>query len=368
MRLAVFSDLHLDTAFRYLGNGGRERRSNLRQTLRNIIEVAHQETADALLCGGDLYEHARSGPDTRNFLVQQFDQCEFPVLISPGNHDWYGQNTLYEMADWPANVHIFKGPTFEPFTGLSEDLVIWGAAHRAPTGTDTFFDSSFKVPDGAIHLALFHGAEQGVFPFESTDKDGRPKGNHAPFRASDIEEAGFAHAFVGHFHTPRDQDNYTYPGSPDALSFAETDRQGLVIADIDETGVVTRQRHDVSVSDVLDLELDVTDAGTLSEVADRLDSLLGEAKGYARVTLKGVLSPEVDLSLDQLESHNKGIKAVLLRLGDMQPGYDLEALAEEPSVRGEFVRRVVNSDLEEAIKNDVLDAGLRALDGYSLEF
>ena len=180
-RLAVFSDLHLDATFRSLGEAGVSRRANLRKTLQNIVERAHEEKADALLCGGDLYEHERSGPDTRSFLVNIFGDCTMPVLIAPGNHDWFGPKSLYAEASWTANVHIFETSSFERFDGLGDGISIWGTAHNAPIGTRGFFEDRFQVPDDvSVHLGLFHGAETGAIPYE-VDREGRPKSGHALF-------------------------------------------------------------------------------------------------------------------------------------------------------------------------------------------
>jgi DNA repair protein SbcD/Mre11 len=58
MRLVLFSDLHLDTAFRWAPpDVARRRRRALRDTLVRIVALADEVDADAICCGGDLYEH-----------------------------------------------------------------------------------------------------------------------------------------------------------------------------------------------------------------------------------------------------------------------------------------------------------------------
>src|ERR671933_583558 len=93
LKLVVFSDLHLDSQFAWLGSNrdaARARRQALRDTLRRIVSLAREISAAGLLCGGDLYEQERCTPDTREFLHSIFAQLyPLPVYISPGNHDWY---------------------------------------------------------------------------------------------------------------------------------------------------------------------------------------------------------------------------------------------------------------------------------------
>ena len=115
MRLVVFADLHLDTAFAWAKpEVARKRRQALRDTLHRILALAEEVSADAILCAGDLYEQARFTPDTRQFLLSRFGATERPVLIAPGNHDWYGPRSLYAQVDWPPNVHIFEADRMSP--------------------------------------------------------------------------------------------------------------------------------------------------------------------------------------------------------------------------------------------------------------
>ena len=92
MKIVLFSDLHLDSAFSWMSGApgaARRRRQALRDTLLKIVETTVQVEADALLCGGDLYEGDRFTPDTAAFLKSTFEQLHpIPVFIAPGNHDW----------------------------------------------------------------------------------------------------------------------------------------------------------------------------------------------------------------------------------------------------------------------------------------
>src|SRR6266511_4040881 len=102
LKLVLFSDLHLDTSFTWMERrAARRRRQALRDTLLRIIDLAIAERADALLCGGDLYEQDRFTPDTGEFLFGAFERLHpMPVLLAPGNHDWWGGESLYRRVGW----------------------------------------------------------------------------------------------------------------------------------------------------------------------------------------------------------------------------------------------------------------------------
>lgn len=358
MRLVVFADLHLDAAFAWARpETARRRRLALRDALTRVLALADEVEAEAILCAGDLYEHDRFTPDTREFLRATLGSTHRPVLIAPGNHDWYGPRSLYAQVRWPGNVHVFREDRLTR-RELTPGLAIWGAAFRGPTRPAGFLED-FQVDGAGTHLALFHGSERGGLPFE-----GEGKSPHAPFDATEIERAGLAHAFVGHHHTPVDGDRHTYPGNPDPLTFGERGPRGAVIAHIEAGRVARRERRSVAVSSVQDLELDVSGHVSFQQVRDRAAELLAGQPGDARLTLVGELGPEVDLDLDALAATADGPGEVVVRCGRLEPAYDLERLAREPTVRGRFVRDVRDDpELDDDERRRVLLTGLRALAG-----
>jgi len=359
LRLLVFADLHLDALFSWArADVARERRQNLRDTLDNIIRLAGEVKADALLCGGDLYEHSRFTLDTQALLQKRFNDCPIPVFLAPGNHDWYGPDSIYLRAGWAPHVTVFTEPRLRRHQ-LADGLTLWGAAHCAPANTPGFFDTGFRADGGGVHLALFHGAEMSYLVDESSDK-----APHAPFRLRQIADAGLHHAFVGHFHRRRDVPGLSYPGNPDPISFGDLDRQGAVVADVDGAGRVTIERRNVAVSTIFDLTLDVTDCVTFQEVRDRMAALTAGLQGYARVTVTGEVSPGLDLHLDELAAVAGGLRQAVVQAGTLRAGYDLEVLRTDPTVRGEFVRMVVaDPALADDERRRILVTGLRALDG-----
>ncbi|MCC7104964.1 MAG: metallophosphoesterase [Chloroflexi bacterium] len=360
MKLVLFSDLHLDAQFAWLGadqQRARRRRQAQRDTLRNIVSLTARVQADALLCGGDLYEQERFTPDTAAFLRSTFAElAPTSVFLAPGNHDWYGPTSLYRQVDWSPNVHVFREARLEP-VALTDGLTLWGAAHAAPANTPGFLDS-FRTDRGGINLALFHGSERTWLGEQDEGKQ-----PHAPFWPRQVEEAGLDHALLGHFHRPRDAERYTYPGNPDPLTFGEDGPRGAVVVAVLPDGTVRRERHHVGVTEAHDLPLDLTGCSSAQEVRDRLARLLASREGVARVTLQGELNSAVDLNAGDLERGHGSLDALKVRIGSLYVGYDFDRLAEEPTVRGQFVRDVRAASLTEDERRKVLVTGLRALDG-----
>ncbi|HZV49157.1 MAG TPA: metallophosphoesterase [Candidatus Dormibacteraeota bacterium] len=359
MKLLHFADLHLDAPFRWAGPElARRRRQALRDALVRVLDLALELGVDAVLGAGDLYEDERFTPDTVEFVRAAFERVHpLPVYLAPGNHDWFGPQSLYRQASWSPNVHVFTSDRLEPVT-LSEGLTLWGAAHLKPAGTVGFLHG-FRVDRGGIHLALFHGSERSQ-PLPAGGEE-----PHAPFDATEIPAAGLHHAFVGHYHLPRDAPFHTYPGNPAPLVFGEEGVRGAVVAVVGPDGAVRRERHRVATAGLHELTVDVTGCTSAQDVRDRAARLLAGLSGVARLTLKGDLDPRVDLRPADLGDLVPGLDLLPVRMEGLTPAYDLDAIAAEQTVRGQFVRDVMASDLDPELRRRVVVTGLRALDGRS---
>ncbi len=356
MKFILFSDLHLDAPFQWAPVAlGRKLRRALRETLDRICALASERGADAVFCAGDLYEQENFTPDTAEYLRTTFANiAPVKVFITPGNHDWYGPASLYQRVPWSSNVHVFTEASLVPVP-LEKGLTLWGAAHRAPANTDNFLQG-FRVEGQGAHVALFHGSERGFLT-----EQGEGKAPHAPFRDADVREAGFLHAFVGHYHVPKDDQWVTYAGSPQALAFGEGAGKAVVVTIAN--GKITRTRADVSSIAFHDIEVDVSEATTMSQIVARARAAVATMRGLARITLCGRLAPTVELRPEDVRAVPHELDELVVRTKGLTADYDLPSLRDEQTVRGQFVRDVEGSDLADTEKQRVLTVGLRALDG-----
>lgn len=359
MKLLVCSDVHLDTQFRWAGPElARRRRSALRETFTRIAELAASERVDAWLIAGDLYENDRFEADTPAFVRDRLLSSGVPVFIAPGNHDWYGPGSLYRQleADLPPRVHVFSTDRLAPVE-LTAGFTLWGAAHLAPAGTSGFL-TNFAVHRDGLNVALFHGSEIGELAFQGADK-----APHAPFRASEVAASGLAHAFAGHYHSPKDGQWHTYPGNPDPLTFGETGLRGVVVAEFDSAGTLTRRRENVATSSVHDLDVDLTGVEFREQARERVAAAVAGLTGVVRARLAGELARDLPLGPADLEGVGQHLDALLPVFGRLSRAYDFEALRTENTVRGRFVAEVLAADLDEEFRRAVLLTGLRAFSG-----
>lgn len=307
MRFVLFSDVHLEAPFGWEGPSLElPRRRALRAVLSNILSLADDVGADAVLCGGDLYESTLAGSETGEFLRLAFEAiAPIPVYISPGNHDWFGPQSLYQNVKWSPNVHIFSDSTLQPVR-LDDGLTLWGGAHRAPSRTDGFLDT-FSTEGYGVHIALFHGSE-----IEGMTHERRGDSN-ARFSAEQIPASGLHHAFVGHYHEHHDAEHYTYSGNPDPLTFAEkyergSAERGVVVADVKPDGRIHRERRRVAITQIHEIIIDVSGAESSRDICTLVAETLEGLHGVARVTFEGGSSVQLPIdALRELETSLDGV-------------------------------------------------------------
>lgn len=364
IRLLHLADVHLDHPFAWAGPSlARQRRQAIRDALERALGLVRTERADAVLCAGDLFDVDLVTPDTVAFLVATFQRlAPTPVLIAPGNHDWYSEESPYAQATWPSNVTVFRSHRLEPVP-LAPDFTVWGAAHLAPSGTPDLLAGA-RVDGPGLHLGLVHGAESR--DHRPSERSALPLDPHAPFEPEEVRRAGLVHLCTGHYHSPRDEPLYTYPGNPEALGFVHREgTRGPVVHTFDGVGRHRRARFDVDSGTLSDLRLDVSGCASQQDLRGRIATALAERRGAVRVDLAGELPPAVALDLEGLGDCAPWLDALLCRDAGVHIAHDLEALAREQTVRGQFVRDVTDpaAGLDDPLRERVLTIGLRALEG-----
>ena len=144
LRFLQFSDVHLDAGLvdskLKLGREKIElRKSEIRGVVKRACELAAEEKCDLILIPGDLFDQESAHTDTVRFLVENFSRlAPMPIIIAPGNHDFYSPSSRYSEQFlrqnneplWPDNVHIFTSGEFEIFDlPTREDVAVVGISH-----------------------------------------------------------------------------------------------------------------------------------------------------------------------------------------------------------------------------------------------
>lgn len=355
------ADFHLDSPFAALSRErAAERRRESRELPARLVSYARANGVDLLLLAGDLFDSDGCYRETAEALREALGHSGIPVVIAPGNHDWYGPGSPY-AGEWPENVHIFTGgmaSVILPELGAE----VHGAAFTAPEQADSLLRGFTAPEDGRVHLGVLHGEVDAA------------EARYDPLTAEEIAQSGLAYLALGHIHRRAEPVRYggtlcAWPGCPEGRGFDELGEKGFYEGTVDGAGRVSltfvpfaRRRYAVLTADVTGLSpLTAVEAALPPDTPGDLCRIILTGQTDER----GVDLPALRRALED--------RFYALELRDeTEIAEDVWARAGEDSLRGLFLRELrdalaaAKTEAERETVQRAVRFGLAALDHRDL--
>jgi len=369
IRFVQISDVHLESPFS--GLRWEVGRRELRRAFSAAIGLAKESSADLLLMPGDVYEHENETSGTAGFLAREFERLSpIQVVIAPGNHDFYAGGGIWQRAQWPENVHLFREERISGKAFPKLGVTVYGFAHNSSAPLPAML-SGWRVADTAHKsILVFHGSLAG---------GGSPKKKvTCPFAPTDIEQTGVDYAAVGHYHGYSEIRSEggklvgAYSGCPAGRGFDETGDRFVILGEMSEEGVelskktVARYRYEKLVISMDGVADEREAEGRIREAVDGATN-----QDVLRVVLRGRVPPDFERGLVSLDQDATAAHVELE--WQVEPEYDIDAIARKNTTEGEFVREMLArsekapSEEEVKISMNALYYGLDALSGREPE-
>jgi len=357
VRVLHAADLHLDSAFEALSDAKAvQRRSEQRELLLKIADLAETSGARILLLAGDLLDSESPRMETVETFKQVFGSLKIPVFISPGNHDYWSPRSPYARIKMPENVHIFQSETIKCVELPELGVRVWGAGFTGASAPPLL--SGFRREKGhdMVDIMLMHGQVGG--------KDS----SYNPITEEELSHCGMDYVALGHVHSysgPRRAGNtwYAWPGCAEGRGFDELGEKGVILADV---GVgrceisfrpLGGRRYEI-------VEIDITDADAAEAVAAAIPD--GSERDIFRIVLKGECASEPDISGMYRQFSRRFFHLQILDKTTLRR--DIWEKAGEDTLRGLFLtklRRMYEAETDEKEREKIVQAarwGLRALE------
>ena len=282
LKILHSADWHLDSPF--LGFT-EEQRQFLQEAQRKIpakvAELCRRENCDMVLLAGDLFD-GEAREETVALVKRELENCGVPVLISPGNHDYYADGSPWRETAWPENVFVFTGE-LESVTIHGLDCRVYGAAFRS-MDCESLLEGFQAQGEEAYCVAVLHGD-----PLQKNSP-------YNPISNIQVRNSSLDYLALGHIHkagTFRSGETLcAWPGCPMGRGWDETGEKGVCIVTLDQE--VKVQPRGLYLPRFYDLEAELH-----GDAAEAVSSVLPAVPGedFYRITLTG--SGTVDL--DQLQ-------------------------------------------------------------------
>ena len=231
MRILVSADIHLGSPIRSVAlrnpDLGERLKQGARDTFVEIVNLAINESVDALVLAGDIFDNDYPDLRSRFFLMSQLTRASdagIQTFLIRGNHDALLEHKDY--GDLGENIHLLhkKNPTVvisdTAFHGLSFDK-----AHIKKS-----FLPDFPLPiAGKRNVGLMH-----------TSLDGSPSHDpYAPCAQRDLVAHGYDLWCLGHIHAPFERVDgpvlAVMPGIPQPRHFGERHGGSVTLVSLAES-------------------------------------------------------------------------------------------------------------------------------------
>ena len=371
LKILHTGDIHLDSPFSHLDERRAEvRRREVRASFSAAMTYARENGVDLVLIAGDVFDGDFVTRETAALLQREFSALRCPVVIAPGNHDFFSQASIWARASFPENVHIFRRAEVEKFSFDELHCDVYGYAFTAPELTECPLSGHSPDDPARINLLCAHGDTSS------------PLSRYCPLTRAVLRDFGADYAALGHIHNPgsiecRDGTVCAYCGSLEARAPDETGEHGAILAEITkEDGVasVRAERIRFSRRRYESLSVDVTGADTLAFVEEKLARAAAEAgcgeDTLLRAELRGSVEPGLVVDTKALEASLPELFAVSVT-DETVPAIPMRELENDRTVRGEFCRVLLEkiengSPRERRIAAMALRCGLAAMAGEDI--
>lgn len=279
------ADLHLDSLFKSFPAPDRARLKQMQMEIpERLLAVSKENCCNLWLLAGDIFDGEYTTQSV-NALKSVFRECGVPVMISPGNHDYYGPGSPWYEEQWPSNVHIFSGDV--------SSVVL-------PELSCRVFGAGFQSMDCEPLLEKFsadrkYRYEVGVFHGDALNANS----NYNPISHKAVRQCGLDYLALGHTHSA---DSFragktlcAWPGCPMGRGWDERGEKGVLIVSLDETCSLEFAGLDFPGF----ISLNVNSADELNRILPAVPT-----EDYYRITLSGELTvplTEIQNRFDYLE-------------------------------------------------------------------
>ena len=342
MKIMHLADFHLDSAFSGLElSRAEEKRAQLRECFVCALARAKEEGIKLVLIAGDLFDTPFCSFETRKKVFDAISGVGCPVVIAPGNHDYYNKNGTYADKNIPENAFVFTSNELGRFDFDELGVSVVGYAFTSDRYEENPLAQDVPLSSENVNILCAH-AELGA-----------PFSKYAPLSPNAIARCGFAYAALGHVHNAPEpvtagETLIAYSGFPQGRSFDELGEGGAYILDVDlETRRVKAERIILSKMVYAIERVDVTGASSEDEIAqmvrDAVSSRTERKEDLAlRVRLCGSVPSELSIDVQKMALEAPYRSLALLQIRDETvANFDLEHLKKDMTVRGEIYRKLL---------------------------
>ena len=355
MKIIHCSDLHLDSKMEANldKEKARQRKNEILLNFQNMIDFANKNQVNIIIIAGDLFDKNKVSVKAKNIVKDAIiSNTNIDFVYLKGNHD--EENFITE--EIPSNLKLFNGDNWTSYR--YENIVISGIEFGKKDSYEIY--KSLMLNQSDFNIVVLHGQETNY-----TDK----KDKAEIINLRELKNKNIDYLALGHIHKYKMEklDNrgvYCYSGCLEGRGFDECGNKGFVLLDIENNKINTEFIKN-SIRNLEEIEVDISDTMTTTEVETKIDEKISNISrdNLIKIVLTGKVDINSERDIDYLlKKYND--EFYFLKIYDkttLKINYlDYE---NDASLKGEFIRMILNEDLPDEEKKEIIMTGIKALSG-----
>lgn len=362
MKIIHCADLHLDSKMtaNLTKEQAKERNIEILRTFTRMVDYGHENEVKAIIIAGDMFDTHNVSATVRNIVRDTIiNNSNIDFFYLKGNHDT--DSFLAKLETIPENLKLF---------GDSWNTYSYGKV--AVTGLELTRENqataynSLVLDHDVYNIVTLHGQIAGYYS----------KNNAEIISIDKLKNKNIDYMALGHIHEYKAEQFdgrgiYCYPGCLEGRGFDECGQKGFVMLDIDEESLTAQCSFiPIACRCLYTVPVDVRGIMTTQEAIDRIEQVIAKESYPSGSLIKFVLQGEVDVECEINVDYIQETFAdyfyfekvcdetkVLVKYSDYE---------KDISLKGEFIRMVLNSDLDEEQKSEIIRCGIQALSGEEI--
>lgn len=357
------ADIHIGAAESFLGVLRENRRYETLITFERIIDIAKEENVELIAIAGDLFDSNNIEQRFIDAVMNKIrEAAPIKVVFAAGNHDPLNAQSPFLKEELPQNLYVL-GTKDEEITFEELKLKVYGRSFESAflKGEEAF---SLPTNNDYINLLVQHGELKSDLNSE-----------YNAITPKFVKNSGMDYIALGHVHKRSDIgkiDNtyFAYCGCPEGQGFDELQEKGVYIGQIGK-GKCDLQFVSVSKRQHILEKIDISEISGAVEISAEIINALKEKYGedYSqnlyKIELIGSVSEDNEINTEEILSRISNELYFVKIKNKTEIKIDLEALKNEASLRGIFIKKMLERtenapEDEKELYRKALKLGLKA--------
>lgn len=356
MKIIHCSDLHLDSKMETNLNKekAKERKNEILLTFEKMVDFAKKNGVKVIIIAGDMFDKKNISVKAKKIVKNQIIlNPEIDFLYLKGNHDEI--NFIEEEEEIPSNLKLFNGK--EWVTYKYGDIAVTGIEIGKQNNYNIY--NSLILEKNDINIVVMHGQES-----QNDVKD-----KVEIINLKDLKNKNIDYLALGHIHTFKQEklDNrgiYCYSGCLEGRGFDECGEKGFVLLDIEDKQIKT-QFIPIAKRTLHEINIDITGITENYDIEQKIEEETNKISrdDLIKIVLKGKVEAGTTRDIDYLKKKYEDRFYCIKIYDETTLNIDYMKHQNDASLKGEFIRLVLEQDLTDEEKGKIINTGIRALLG-----